>query len=170
MSIAGIKKSTIGPDHSGAPKRGFFSAKGKPGLPAHHGPSGSTNASFAAPHVGAPKAHLSIPVHSGCRRQAAGGLGHAQGSAPDVADGGMPTGAAHPFAKEASPQLSHGRLAPIAWSSGGASMRNRANDSAHGGATPASGCHTGDPARELSHADPLNENFRGKTSAQDCGD
>jgi hypothetical protein len=129
-------------------------------------PAATTNASYAAPHVGASKAHLSVPLHPGMKPQPAGGLGHPQGAAPVVDGGEVPTDTTHPFAKEPSPQLSSGKCAPVK-----DGMRNRINDSAHGGATSASGGHTGDPVRELGFADPMHPDFRGKrTSSQDCGD
>jgi hypothetical protein len=118
------------------------------------------------------KSTTAIPLHPGADAQPPGGRGHATGAAP-VADGGKPAvGTVHPFEKPASPQLSQGKLAPVAWAaSGGVSMRNRNQDALHGGATSASGCETGDPARELGFADPLHPDFRGKrTSSQDCGD
>jgi hypothetical protein len=173
MSVAGIRKSTIGPDHSGAAKPGFLAGPTTEGLAPAHGPNMTTNA--ARPSTGniardgAPKAHVDVPVHNGMKPQPAGGRAHAQGAAVD--DGGQPAaGTVHPFAVAPSPQMAHGKAVPVAWSSGGASMRNRNNDTLHGGATPQSGCETGDAARELSHADPLNMNFRGKSFAQDCGD
>ena len=169
MSTAGNKQSTLGPDYSGKAKPGFFAGPTTEGLAPHHGPGFMTNAKRPSTgnlaRDGAPKKHLSVPVHNGCRRQAAGGLGHAQGAAPAVDDGGLPTGTVHPFATAPSPQLAHGKSVPVAWSTGGVSMRNRNNDSLHGGATSASDCSTGDAARELSFADPTHPNFRGKNCA-----
>jgi hypothetical protein len=86
-----------------------------------------------------------------------GGLGHGT-----VDAGGLPVnGGVHPFDKPPSDGFKTGKLAPVK-----SGMRNRSNDSAHGGATLASGGHTGDPMDILATADPRHPNFRGKN----CGD
>ena|ERR1700722_6954190 len=162
MSIAGRKKSTLTLGQDGKHPRKFFAAKGEVGLVPDHGPSATTNANYAAPHTGKRKSHLSVSVHNGFQPTPPGGRGHPQGEAPVIDGGSVPTGRVHPFAKAPSPQLAHGKCAPVAWSNGGASMRNRNNDHPHGGASSASGCESGDPVRELSFADPTHPGFRGK--------
>ena len=160
MSTAGRKQTTIGPGHDGKPKRGFFAAKGDVRLVPDHGPNGSTNQKRPKTgnlaRDGKPKSHLSVSIHNGMKPQPAGGRGHPQGAAP-VNDGGVPTDRTHPFERAPSPQLSHGKLAPVK-----DGMRSRINDAPHGGATSASGGHTGDPVRELGFADPTHPKFRGK--------
>jgi hypothetical protein len=172
MSVTGKQKTTIGPDHDGAAKPGFLATS--EGLARDHGPGFMTNQ--PRPNTGnlardgSPKAHVDVPIHGGMKPQPAGGLGHPQGPSVD-AGGAVPTDRTHPFAKEPSPQLAVGKTVPVSWSRDGASMRNRNNDSLHGGATPQSGCETGDAMRELGFADPSHPSFRGKrTSSQDCGD
>jgi hypothetical protein len=39
MSVAGSRKSTIGPGHDGGPKDGFLAEPGEPGLSVHHDPN-----------------------------------------------------------------------------------------------------------------------------------
>ena len=162
MSIKGRKKSTNGPGHDGKPKRGVFAGPTTEALAPHHGPSATTNATYGASHTGKPKAHVAVPQHNGFQPQPPGGLGHAQGAAP-VHDGGMPTDRTHPFSVAPSPQLAHGKLAPVK-----DGMRNRNNDHLHAGASADLDCSTGDPLSELAHADPNHHAFRGRRF--DCGD
>ena len=120
------KGSTIGPAHDGGPKKGFFAPKGKPGLDVHHGPSATTNASYAAPHVGARKAHVSVPTHSGMVKSQTdtaglGGRGHAT-----VYDGGAPTNS--PLAKPPVPKRTATGPAPAT-----PGTRSRRFDPLHGG-------------------------------------
>lgn len=93
-----------------------------------------------------------VPIHGGCKPQSAGGLGHPTGAQP-IDSGGAPVASGvHPFAKAPSPQLAHGKLAPVK-----DGMKNRTRG----------GNLTGDPADVLAHANPMHPQFRGKSV---CGD
>jgi hypothetical protein len=105
------KSSTIGPDYTGAHKPGFFAGPTDEGLAPHHVPAATTNGSYAASHVGKPKAHLAVPLHSSVTARQRAGMAHANASTP-IDDGGQAVDSVHPFAKPAVGDFKTGRGAP----------------------------------------------------------
>lgn len=122
--------SSLGPDHSGAPKRGFFAKAGEAGLAVAHTPSATTNAKRPSTgnlaRDGAAKRHNPVPHHNGMSSKAiAGAAGIGGGDASATPAGGQPAPSSHPFAK---PPLAKTADAPIPVTRGMRGSTCRVND------------------------------------------